>query len=198
MESEQVLRAFIAVAIPADIRAALVADQTRLKKLGARVGWVAPENIHITMHFLGDIFGGQVAPLAAVLDEAAAGCAPFTVTINGLGFFGPPRSPRVVWAGVNDPQKQLTALQQQIESGIRALGLRTEERPFQPHLTLGRVRPGGHAALSALTAALRQANDTAYGCCTVNAVCLMQSRLEAAGAHYSLLHEAILKGTGHG
>lgn len=198
MAAEAVLRAFIAVEIPPAIRAAVVAEQTRLKQLGARVGWVAPENIHITLHFLGDIFGAQAGPLAAALDAAAHGCAPFAVEVAGLGCFGPPHSPRVIWVGVNDPQNQLAALHQRIEAGIRPLGLRTEARPFHPHLTLGRVRPGGHAALNALTAALRQANDTPYGWCTVDAVRLMQSRLEAAGAQYSLLHEAKLKGTGHG
>jgi len=195
---DQVLRAFIAVDIAPDIRAVLAAEQARLKKLGANVGWVAPDNIHITLLFLGDLLGAQVAPLAAALDAMAAQHAPFELEVAGLGWFGPPRSPRVVWAGVIDAGERLVSLQKQIEEQARALELRTEARPFHPHLTLGRVRPGGHAALPALTRALEQANDTAYGRCAVGTVRLMQSRPEPAGVRHSLLHEAVLKGIGHG
>lgn len=196
--SDEVLRAFIAVEIPEEVRALLAKEQLQLKPLGARVGWVAPENIHITMYFLGDIFGAQVESLGAMLKEAARGYAPFEIEVTGLGWFGPPRSPRVIWAGIRDPQKRLDALQQRIESGVRGLGLCTEERPFHPHLTIGRVRPGGHAALPALTRALEQAKDTVYGRCAVDAVRLMQSRLGSAGPRYSLLHEEKLKGNSHG
>lgn len=194
----QVLRAFIAVEIPDAVRAALAVEQTRLKRWGARVGWTAPETIHLTLLFLGDIFAAQVAPLSAGLDEVAAQYESFAVEIQGLGWFGPQNSPRVIWAGVSDPAGKLAALQKDIEARVRALGLRTEERPFHPHLTLGRTRPGGHATLPALTEALRQANDTAYGRCAVDAVRLMQSRLEPAGARHSLLYESILKGISHG
>ena len=195
---EQVLRAFIAVDIPDEVRAMLATEQTRLKKMGAHVGWSAPETIHVTLLFLGDLFSAQVAPLAAALDAVAAQYAPFELAVAGLGWFGPQQSPRVIWAGVSDPGGRLAALQKQIEEQAHALGLRTEARPFHPHLTLGRARPGGHATLPALTAALRQANDTAYGRCAVDAVRLMQSRLEPAGARHSLLHEAVLKGISHG
>ncbi len=195
---DQLLRAFIAVEISDEARAALAAEQARLKKLGARVAWVAPESIHLTLLFLGDIFAAQVATLAAGLDAVAAPHAPFAVEVTGLGWFGPPQSPRVIWAGVTDPGGRLAALQKQVEEEARLLGLRTEARAFHPHLTLGRARPGGHASLPALTAALRQANDTAYGRCAVDAVRLMQSRLEPAGARHTLLHAATLKGSSHG
>jgi 2'-5' RNA ligase len=195
---EQVLRAFIAVEIPDEVRAALAAGQARLKKLGASVGWSTPETIHLTLLFLGDIFAAQVAPLAAALDDVMVQHAPFELTVAGLGWFGPQNSPRVIWAGVSDPDSKLAALQKQVEEQARGLGLRTEPRPFHPHLTLGRTRPGGHATLTALTAALRQANDTAYGRCAVDAVRLMQSRLEPAGARHSLLYESRLKGSSHG
>ena len=195
---EQVLRAFIAVEIPDKVRVALAAEQAQLKKWEARVGWVVPENIHITLLFLGDIFGAQVAPVSAALNTVAAQHAPFELAVAGLGWFGPPRSPRVIWTGVSDPAQKLVALQKQIEEQARALGLRTESRPFHPHLTLGRAWPGGHATLPALTRALEQAKNTIYGRCVVDGVRLMQSRLEVTGAHYSLLYEAKLKGIGHG
>lgn len=195
---EMVLRSFIAIEISPEVRAALAAEQARLKKLGARVTWVAPESIHLTLLFLGDIFAAQVAPLSAALDGLAAQHEAFGFAVAGLGWFGPQQSPRVVWAGVSEPTGRLAALQKGVEEQARQLGLRTEARPFHPHLTLGRARPGGHATLPALTAALRQANDTAYGRCAAGAVLLMQSRLEPAGARHTVLHAAKLKGSSHG
>ena len=188
----------MAVELSNEVRTALTAEQAQLKKLGARVAWAAPGNMHITLLFLGDIFGAQVAPLAAALDAVTAQHARFALAVVGLGWFGPPRSPRVVWAGVNDPDQKLAVLQKQTEEQARALGLRTESRPFHPHLTLGRAQPGGRATLPALTRALEQAKNTVYGRCAVDGVRLMLSRLEAAGVCYSLLHEAKLKGTDHG
>ncbi len=195
---EQLIRAFIAIEISPEVRAALAAEQARLKQLGARVAWAAPESIHLTLLFLGDIFAAQVAPLSAALDAVTAQHEPFNFAVTGLGWFGSPRSPRVVWAGVTDAKGRLAALQHEVEAQARARALRTEARPFHPHLTLGRARPGGHATLPALTAALRQANDTAYGRCAAGAVLLMQSRLEPAGARHMVLHAATLKGSSHG
>jgi 2'-5' RNA ligase len=195
---EQLLRAFIAIEISDEVRIALAAEQARLKKLGAHVAWVAPESIHLTLLFLGDIFAAQVEPLSAALAAVAAQHEAFEFAVAGLGWFGPPRSPRVVWAGINEPAGRLAALQKGIEEQARLLNLRTEARPFHPHLTLGRARPGGHATLPALTAALRQANDTAYGRCAAGAMLLMQSRLEPAGARHTVLHAATLKGSSHG
>ena len=101
-------------------------------------------------------------------------------------------------AVVREGAEQLAKMQEKFENQARALGLRTEARAFHPHLTLGRARPGGHATLPALTEALRQANDTAYGRCAVVAVRLMQSQLGSGGARYSILHESILKGISYG
>jgi len=195
---DQLFRAFIAIEISDEVRIALAAEQARLKKLDARVAWVAPESIHLTLLFLGDIFAAQVEPLSAALDAVTAQHEQFDFAVAGLGWFGPPRSPRVVWAGINEPAGRLAALQNGVEEQARLLNLRTEARPFHPHLTLGRARPGGHATLPALTAALRQANDTAYGRCAAGAVLLMQSRLEPAGARHTVLHAATLKGSSHG
>ena len=193
MNDDAVLRAFVAAPVPADVRAALEQERARLQQAGARVGWVAPANIHVTLLFLGYIGGSQIPELAAALDAAAAACAPFTLAAAGLGYFGPPRSPRVLWAGLHDPEHKLAALQGDIEGRVRALGLPTEDRPFHPHLTLGRVRPGGRAGLPALAAALEQANRTPYGLVEVDRVLLLQSHLDPQGVRYTRRHEARLK-----
>jgi len=191
-----VLRAFIGVPISEDVRAALAQEQARLRPTGARVGWVAPENIHITLVFLGDVFAAQLPALAAALDETAAEYAPFRVAAAGLGFFGSPRAPRVLWAGLRDPENRLAALQRRIAERVSALGLKLEDRAFHPHLTLGRVRASRGAA--ALTAAVGSANDTPYGGIGVDRVLLLQSHLQSQGVRYTVRHEAWLKGARHG
>jgi 2'-5' RNA ligase len=163
-----------------------------LKTVGARVGWVAPENIHLTLVFLGNIFGAQVAPLSEALDEIAAAVPPFRFAVEGAGSFGSARSPRVVWAGVADPEGRLASLQSRIVGVVKELGIRIEEREFKPHLTLGRVRSSYRAG--ELTSPLASATNASYGSVDVHRLLLMQSHLEHQGVRYSVLHESALKG----
>ena len=192
MNADAVMRAFVAVPLPEPARAALAQELARLQRTGARVGWVAPEHLHVTLLFLGSIFGAQVPALAGALDAAAKTGAPFTLALAGLGYFGAPRSPRVLWAGLSDPEGRLAALQGDLTQRVGALGFPAEQRPFHPHVTLGRVRPGGRAAWPALLAALETAPSGGYGAVAVERVLLMQSHLEAQGVRYTCLHEACL------
>ncbi len=192
--ADAVLRVFVAVPIPEEVRAALAQEVARLQHSGARVGWVAPANLHVTLLFLGDVFGAQIPDLAAALDAVASAHPPFTLRAAGLGYFGSPPAPRVLWAGLSGPVHQLAALYDDLDVRVHALGLRTEERPFHPHVTLGRVRPGRRADLSALAKALEQADRAPYGFVPVDQIDLMQSHLESQGVRYTPLHAANLSG----
>lgn len=189
---EEVLRAFVALEITDEIRAALGRLEKDLKKGEARVGWVAPERIHLTLAFLGDIFAAQLAGLAAALDAAAAGCPPFAFEVAGTGAFGPPASPRVVWAGVEEPTGALARIQALVAGAVTELGFRLEERPFHPHLTLGRVR--GRAGAADLTSRLESFRSLRCGRVEVRRVLLMQSVLSSQGAEYRVRHSSELKG----
>lgn len=189
---DDVLRAFIAVEISDEVRAGLAALQDDLKTCGARVGWVAPQNIHLTLVFLGDIFRAQIEPLEASLGEVSAAAAPFVFNVVGTGFFGPPRSPRVLWVGIDDSSLALSRFQADIAASVRGLGLHVEDRPFVPHLTLGRVR--ARVAVDELTSTLALARNTAYGLVNVRRLLLMQSHLEHCGVRYSIIREMPLKG----
>jgi RNA 2',3'-cyclic 3'-phosphodiesterase len=192
MNNDDVIRAFIAVEISDEVREGLKALQQELKKAGARVGWVAPENIHLTLVFLGDVFRSQVETLALALDAAAAETASFRYEVAGSGFFGSPRSPRVIWVGVNEQDNAVTGFQAWIVTRVRELGLKTEERPFHPHLTLGRVRTRDR--VDELTSLLASAKSTTFGLVEVHRLLLMQSHLEHQGVRYSVLHQSALKG----
>ncbi len=190
--TDNVLRAFIAVEITAEVREKLAVLQSKLRKAGGRVGWVAPENIHLTMAFLGNVFAAQVAALSEALDAVAAGFKPFQFEVSDVGFFGSPKSPRIIWAGVAEEMPNLIDLQKLVAARVVGLGLPLENRPFKPHLTLGRVRSGKRA--DELTSALTSAKNTAFGWVPVQRLLLMQSHLEHQGVRYSILHESALKG----
>jgi 2'-5' RNA ligase len=195
VSDSDVLRLFVAVEIPGAVRAALAAAQARLRAGDARVGWVPPENIHLTLAFLGDTFQARVPALQAALDRAVSGFASFSVEVRGLGAFGAPRSPRVIWAGLEDASGLLAGLHAALAERLTEAGVVLEARPFHAHLTLGRVR--SRRGSDALTAAMASDKDTPFGALPVKQVLLMRSRLEARGAEYSILHSSPLKGAGH-
>jgi RNA 2',3'-cyclic 3'-phosphodiesterase len=187
------LRSFIAVEITDEVRSGLAAAQALLKETGAHVGYTAPENIHLTLQFLGDVLEENVPALEQGLDAAAARIAPFSFSVAGVGYFGDPRSPRVVWAGIPDAPPELAGLQDAVAALARDHGIPVEDRPFKPHLTLGRVR--SRRGVAELTAALASIRNTAFGAVPVRRVLLMRSHLERPAVRYSILHAAQLKGT---
>lgn len=181
------LRAFIGVEAGDAVRRGLVDVLHRLRKTGAHVSWVPEQNIHVSLAFLGNTSRERVAPLSHALDEVAAAAAPFAVCVSGIGTFGSPRSPRVVWAGVED-SPPLQALHAAVCEQLELLDLPVEKRRYSPHLTLGRVRSG--RGRPELVKALQACRDAVFGTMTVERVVLMQSRLLPQGAQYSVLHAA--------
>ncbi len=191
--ADEVWRLFVGIRLDPEIRTSLARAQDRLRRAGARVSWVRPENLHLTLAFLGDTYAERLSDLAAALDGAAAAIAPFTLDVGGLGSFGRPRSPRVVWAGIAGPPPALTTLHPRIAAALRACGVPLEARPFAAHVTLGRVRSarGAEALTSALGSPM---NPPPGGRLAVDRADLMRSKLGPQGPIYTVLHESRLKG----
>ena len=192
LAGDEVLRAFIALDLDAQVRVRLADLQAELRQISCRVSWAPPRNIHLTLVFLGDLFGAQVPELVAALDEIASCAAPFSMGVAGVDAFGPPAAPRIVWAGIEEATGALRALQDRTAMVVRSLGFQLEDRPFHPHLTLGRVRDRRGAA--ELTSRLSSLKNVPYGQVEVKELLLMRSRLVPQGAEYSLLHASALKG----
>lgn len=182
------IRAFIAVEIDDAVRIKLAAMQDVLKEANAHVSWVKPQNIHCTLVFLGDIFAGTVNSIAAALNQAAAACKPFEIEITGLGFFGSPRSPRIIWAGITGAVTPLVKLQSDIVANALAAGLKFDSKPFKPHLSVGRVRSNRNA--QALVKAIEAGKDESFGKLVVQRAVLMKSILGPQGPEYSVLQAA--------
>ncbi len=188
------LRTFIAVDIPSHIQQLIQHSIEPLRKsLGASlVRWVAPESIHLTLKFLGDVAPPNIQILSQMLGAEANQVRAFDIQINGLGCFPGPKWPRVLLIGIRAPA-ELEALQRGIESACTRLGYQSERREFSPHLTIGRVKqditaPGQQKIRSAIEASVIDALGTAR----VDLVHLYKSDLKPSGSVYTKLFSAPL------
>jgi len=190
MNSDDVIRAFVAVEIGEKARDALAETVRRAGRLGGAVRWVSPEAMHITLAFLGNIFGAGVESLSSALDTAAAVAAGFTAEIRGIGFFGRPEAPRVVWAGVGRGADRLKAVQADLSSRLASMGYGPEEREWVPYLTIGRVKSA--RGFGDTAAFLRAGGDRVFGEFPVDRLVLMKSELRPEGPVYSRMHDSPL------
>ncbi len=194
------LRTFIAIELSSEAEAALANLQSRLKTATPphSIRWTAPQNIHLTLHFLGDMRAEAVAQISDALASVAATAAPFTLTLGRLGCFPNTRRPRIIWTGVDGDMEPLLQLHRHLGEQLKAaINFSPETRPYSPHLTIGRVKNGIAARhLRQLSEALEQ-EQTQVGHLArlkVSEVSLMKSELKPAGAVYTRLYHGQLGG----
>lgn len=187
------LRLFVGIRLPPEVKAALGQTQTRLHREPAPVGWAAPETMHLTLHFLGNTDEALREPIGAALRAALQGQTPFELRLGPAGVFPKPQRPDVVWQGLAGDVAALKQLQEQVVVALEPLGFKREQRPYSPHLTLGRVRRGAEpAALVSLgTAVTALPAPPALGW-TVERVSLFQSELLPSGPRYTVLDDIAL------
>ncbi len=187
------VRTFIAIELPDEVRDSLQATQDRLTQLlGQHAGafrWGRPEGMHLTLHFLGDVPVRLLGLFKDAMDRACVGVSPFTLTTAEVGVFPNERRTRVVWVGVGGGVESLHALAAAVNREVLTLGY-TPDTLFSPHLTLARVK--GHIqgdAQSALAEALSQLKTEGLAPVSfpVDAVSLMQSDLKPGGSIYTRL-----------
>ena len=190
-----VIRAFIAIDLTPEIVQHLEQVSTQLKKRleGIPVRWVPVDNIHLTLKFLGDVSLANVEMLKKILQTEVDGHHAFEISVGGLGAYPSPRRPRVVWVGVEAPT-ELAAVQSGVENAMARLGYAREERPFSPHLTLGRVSRNAVGRDERLIGESIEAIKLGFlGVARVNEVHLYKSDLHPNGAVYTRLFTAALK-----
>jgi 2'-5' RNA ligase len=185
------MRLFIAADLDDGARAAVSRAVTRLRDDAERerqdstrgVAWVEARNLHLTLHFLGEIDEARVPSLRSALAPGLE-LAPPRIGLGGWGVF-PPRGPaRVVWLGVHAGASALASAHAELGRRLRAAGIATESRPFSPHLTVGRVKLPAGLHWNRLTAARPHGPVAAW----VLAACtLFQSHLSPAGPTYRAL-----------
>jgi 2'-5' RNA ligase len=191
------LRAFIAVDLTPEIRAQLGTLAGRLRRIPGQEGlrFVAPSGIHLTLKFLGDVTPELATKVHEVLDDVGSRTPAFVLGVRGIGCFPNARQPRVLWVGLDDPRAMLKPLQGAIEEGCARLRLPAEDRPFNPHLTIGRVRrEAGAGAGAFIRAVLEKEQALDLGEMPVDLIHLFRSELRPSGAVYTRLHSAQLGG----
>jgi len=154
----------------------------------ARITWVTPERLHVTVRFIGqsdDVASARIH--AALLPPIEV--APFDLTIQGLGSFPPRGAPRVIWAGIAGDDQSLRVVEHDITDRLSKAGVPPESRPYSPHLTLGRIREA--SGLSAM-ALFRGLSEIVLGTTTVEAITLFESRVSSKGAVYVPLLRTVL------
>lgn len=179
------VRAFVAANLDPSLKAALARVQEKLRATRADVGWVRPENLHLTLKFLGQVEEMRLGAIGEAVAAAAAGTGPIRLVFAGLGAFPGPRTARVIWIGVSHGAEALAELQTRVEAALESLGFAREARLFTAHLTLGRVR--GPAHREQLARALTSSPDEVLGEMALDRIELMRSEFGPAGARYSVL-----------
>ena len=183
-------RLFVAIQIGEDVRQNLAALQARLRKCCPNVRWTTPENIHMTLVFLGDAPAEMAPDISAVLAKAVEAIPAFSFGVGELGLFGPVRAPRIVWVGVNEGAAPLLVLYQSAATQLGTLNLTLETREFAPHLTIGRIKCARDA--QGLADAVKAESSPIYGSVRVDSIQLMRSELLPQGVRYQMLSKAVL------
>jgi 2'-5' RNA ligase len=176
------MRAFIAIDLPENIRAALRRKQAFFRSACPEANWTRPEGIHLTLKFLDEISAAKVEEVSACLRNLGP-FEKFVVAVKGYGFCPDARRPRVFWVGVEAPPA-LHRLAERIEEALQSIGFGRESRAFRPHLTLARFKEKEQRAQPALQALLSQQAEDELGSFEASGFFLFESKLSPHGAEY--------------
>ncbi len=179
------IRTFIAVKLPDHVIRKLAELQLDLKNYGLRIKWTRPENIHLTLKFLGDIHPDDVEPVCRVVDASVKGFTPISLYASAVGFFPGIRRPRVLWTGISGQSDMLEKLHHAIDAGLVSLGLVKDDRRFTGHLTLGRFK--GQPEPELLIDMMKMYKDMTSDEFIVDAVSVYKSDLKPSGPIYTNL-----------
>ncbi|HUD49236.1 MAG TPA: RNA 2',3'-cyclic phosphodiesterase [Candidatus Baltobacteraceae bacterium] len=188
-------RLFAAIFPPAHVVRSLQDAVAHLAKGFATraVRWTQPEKLHLTLNFLGAIEVARIPDIESALKAACNGHWQHTVRVAGLGCFSNRSRPQVFWAGLAGDLGPLERLKKSIDTHFAAAGCRCEDRPFRPHLTIGRASELNSAGRRSVARALAEEEDRDFGDWRVASVDLMQSILSRDGAAYTTLLSVLLE-----
>lgn len=187
------MRLFVGIEIPDALRRSLGETMLRLEGLGLEARFPRSAGLHVTLKFLGETAPDQVEEIRSALAAVAARRSAFEIVVEGMGTFPERGRPRVVWAGVRDGSA-LYELQEDVEASLARLGFPRESRPFEPHLTLARLKSA--RATDELRRFLEREGATCkWGTFPVDEFQLIESRLHPEGAVYRKVVSFPLEGS---
>jgi RNA 2',3'-cyclic 3'-phosphodiesterase len=187
------VRTFVAIELPPEVRnrACQLIESLR-RSSEANVRWVAPEQLHWTLKFMGDVDMLDVPDICRRLSKAVAPLPPFDVTAAGVGAFPDIHRPRTVWLGMREGVERMIQLHATVEETLADFGFRQEQRRFRPHITLGRVRGAADGGAAEFAQRLTDYADFEAGVSTVFDITIFSSQLGPKGPLYDPLGHAEL------
>ena len=185
---EETIRSFIAIELSPQAHNELASLQSALKKAGADVKWVKPENIHLSLRFIGGIGEETAEEIKKQLAATAAASKAFEFTVKGIGVFPDLGYPRVIWAGVDRGAAESARLAADLEARLQSIGIACEEKKFHPHITLGRVRSQKNS--DRLRKLIETTGFEAGSIIKAEHLTLFMSRLTPQGSVYTPLFKA--------
>jgi len=187
------MRLFVAAEIPELVRGRLAACQARLRDLPLPVRWTRAEGIHLTLFFLGETPVDRLAGIEAAVAEVAGASAGFRLEARGVGTFPERGRPRILVFRIGGDLDAASRLKRALDAALGALGFRPDERPFHPHLTLGRTKDGPAGDWRSGIAREREAEGGSFD---VDHVVLFESQLGPGGSQYRAVREFPLRPAG--
>ena len=189
------LRTFIAVEMPPRVKARAAELIGKLRASGAEVNWVRPEQMHLTLKFLGEVPDVETPDICRVVKQVATDFEPFEIICRGAGAFPSNQQPKTLWIGVEDGAEELKRLQSALDEALKSeLGIAKEQRGFHPHLTIGRVKGGDPQSRRELAGVLSELEDFDADLAVIDEVVTFASFLDRKGPTHDALDHAELGG----
>lgn len=184
------MRLFIAVELPSSIQSKLAEKIEIFKNPKDKITWVQPQNIHLTLKFLGDVSEEKVAQIKDAISSASLLFKPNACIIKGFGVFPDTRNPRVFWAGITDGADEIKGIAKELENRLEKMGFPAEKRDFVPHLTLGRIKFIKDAKY--FDGLLENHKDDLIADAVVRNILLVKSTLTQGGSIYTIIQKSEL------
>ena len=193
MSSDNTIRTFLAIEIPKEILEQFERLQYRLgQSMTGVIRWAKPGSTHLTLKFFGNITERDIRTIEDTLKAKAPAFTPIPIAVGTMGVFPSLSRPRVLWVGITTGLKELTATQAEVESALEKVGFEREQRPYRPHLTLGRMKTDRR--IEGLDKAIESHKDFAAGSFTAREMILFRSDLKPTGPVYTELAKFKLGG----
>lgn len=180
------IRAFLAFELPAEIKEQVRKVSEELKRSNMDMRWVKPDNIHLTVVFLGDVREGDISAMAREIEKVSCGFRPFEIYLKGLGIFPDRRRPRVLWAGYDGDIERMVMLRDVLYERLMPFEIKEEKRQFRPHLTIGRFRKTGRGN-PMLDDVIKKHEGLSSPALHVGELVLFKSELRPQGPEYTKL-----------
>ena len=187
------IRSFLAFELPLEIKEVVAHAYQCMRKTSLDARWVKPENMHLTVVFMGNVPNERLESIAEAVGEVCREFGPFEIQIDGTGVFSSRRYPRVLWIGLAGDLERMSLFRDGLQMNLAPFGINQEVRRYKPHLTIGRFRKGFRAGPQ-LDEILANYQDLSSDVSTVDELAMFRSDLKAGGAVYSKLQGWHLSG----